>query len=149
MLITDRTLNDVEQAKNIRLSKVQNFLELTEEDLQILERGYLTINTLNRIENFQKDLQLTLAIMRYMVDVETKQWSHTDFFYAEDFERILKNLENIQKGFFETSTQIPNMNVDYNTLNNVEQILSELINIINDVKNNYYRCGTFECGEVI
>ena len=56
-MIFDRTQNDVDTAILIRSEKVQNFETLTESEIATLEKGTLTINTLNRIENKQSELK--------------------------------------------------------------------------------------------
>ena len=53
-MIFDRTQNDVDTAIRLRREKVQTFQELTESEIVILEKGTLTINTLNRIESKQE-----------------------------------------------------------------------------------------------
>ena len=55
-MIFNRTENDVDKAIKIRAEKVQKFQELTDSDIESLEKGMLTINTLNRIE--EKHLEL-------------------------------------------------------------------------------------------
>ena len=54
-MIFDRTQEDIEKAYELR-SKLQNGDSLTESEMTLLERGTLTINTLNRIE--EKIIQL-------------------------------------------------------------------------------------------
>ena len=67
-MIFDRTAADVEEAIRIRKEKVQKMQDLTEEEINILERGTLTINTLNRIEEKQEELKNLFEQDFYFVD---------------------------------------------------------------------------------
>ena len=151
-MIFDRTQNDVDTAVLIRRNKVQKFQELSESDIETLEKGFLTINALNRIENKQSELKnLFNDIGYYNVETNNKQWTYTDYFFPEDFERILVNLENLKEAFFVYADTpiVPDENYRrYQTLNAVEKILYDLDVMINDIKSRYRQCGTFQCGEV-
>ena len=59
-MIFDRTQNDVDTAILLRNTKVKNFETLTESDIATLEKGTLTINTINRIENKQEEFVKTI-----------------------------------------------------------------------------------------
>lgn len=150
-MIFDRTQTDVDNAVKIRKEKVQTFQELTSDDVTILERGTLTINTLNRIENKQEDLKNLFEEDYYFVDkIENKTWTYTDYFTQSDFDRILFNLEMLRRAYFVYSNtpDIPDDNYrKYQTVNDVEKILFDLDLMISDVKSHYRECGTFECGE--
>ena len=64
-MIFNRTEADVTEAKRIILEKVQKFLTLSNTEIETLEKGCLTINTLNRIENEQRRLNEVLNDMGY------------------------------------------------------------------------------------
>lgn len=150
-MITNRTQYDVDTAISIRKNKVQKFQELTESDINYLERGTLTINTLNRIENKQDELKNLFNDIGYWnTPISTKQWAYTDIFEGTQFDRILNNLEILIKAFFiyKNTPNVPDNNYrKYQTINDVEKILYDLDVMINDVKSHYRECGTFECGE--
>lgn len=150
-MIFDRTQNDVNAAIHIREEKVQKFQELSEEEIQTLEKGTLTINSLNRIEEKQEELKNLFEENFYFVeDIKNKSWGYSDFFLQEDFDRILSNLEKLVKAYFvyANTPKIPDSNYrKYQTINDVEKILYDLEVMIIDVKSNYRECGTFECGE--
>lgn len=150
-MIFDRTQNDVDTAIVLRREKVQTFQELTESEIAILEKGTLTINTLNRIESKQDELKNLFNDMGYWnTPISTRQWAYTDIFKGTQFDRILYNLEILREAFF-VYKNTPNMPDDnyrkYQTINDVEKILYDLDVMINDVKSNYKECGSFECGE--
>lgn len=150
-LIYNRTESDVEKAKRIRTEKVQTFAELTPEDIEILEKGTLTINTLNRIEEKQEELKNLFEEDFYFVDeIVNKHWNYTDYFKQSDFDRILTNLEMLVKAYlvYTSTPAIPDGNYrKYETINDAEKILFDLDLMINDVKSHYRECGTIECGE--
>lgn len=150
-MIFDRTQNDVDAAVRLRRDKVQKFQELNENDIHTLEKGFLTLNTLNRIENKQTELKnLFNSIGYYNVEVDNRQWTYTDYFLPSDFARILVNLDNLKKAFlvYSTTPIVPDDNYRrYQTLNAVEKILHDLDIMINDIKSHYRQCGTFQCGE--
>lgn len=150
-MIFNRTQDDVDASIDI-IKNTRNAEDLTLEQRQQLERGTLTINTLNRIENKQTELKnLFNSIGYYNVEVDNREWTYTDYFFPSDFERILINLESLKKAFFVYSTTpiVPDDNYRrYQTINAVEKILYDLDAMINDIKNRYRQCGTFQCGEV-
>jgi hypothetical protein len=150
-VIFDRTQNDVNTAISIRENKVQKFIELTDEEVAILEKGLLTINTLNRIEDKSQELQNLINGLGYFnTDVKVRLWAYSDYFKQADFDRILANLQKLRNAFFVYSTTPKNPDNNYRsyvTINAVEKILNDLDVMINDVKSRYNRCGTFKCGE--
>ena len=149
-MIFDRTQNDVDTAIRLRKEKVQNFQELTENEIAILEKGMLTINTLNRIEEKQEDLKGILNDMGYWnTPITNKVWGENDIFNVADFQRILDNTNVLRQAFFvyKTTPNTPPISYHWQDINALEKILFDLDVMINDVKSNYRECGTFESGE--
>lgn len=150
-MIFNRTQTDIENALEIRAEKVQKFAELSAEDIEQLERGFLTINTLNRIEAKQQELKnLFDADVYFVENFENKLWTYTDYFKQDDFDRILDNLSKLKRAYFVYSTtpQVADNNYRrYQTINAVEHILNDLDLMISDVKSHYRQCGNVECGE--
>lgn len=150
-MIFDRTQNDVDTAILLRREKVQAFQELTEHEIATLEKGTLTINTLNRIESKQDELKNLFNDMGYWnTPISTRQWAYGDIFVGTQFDRILNNLEILIKAFFiyKDTPNVPDNNYrKYQTINDVEKIIYDLDVMINNVKSHYRECGTFESGE--
>lgn len=150
-MIFDRTQNDVDTAILLRKEKLQTFQELTEIEEKVLEKGFLTYNTLNRIENKQEELRNLLEEMLYVVeDMTHSYWTAQDFFSQKDFDRIVENNDKLKKAFFvyKDTPVIPNNNYrKFETINAVEKILHDLDVMINDIKSNYRICGVEICGE--
>ena len=151
-MIFDRTQNDVDTAIRLRREKVQTFQELTESEIATLEKGTLTINTLNRIENKQEELKNLFNDMGYWnTPITNKIWGENDIFNVNDFQRILDNTNVLRNAFFvyKETPNTPPISYHYNDINALEKILIDLDVMINDVKSQYRRCGTFRCGELI
>ena len=142
-MIYDRTILDVREAQRIRANKVQKNIKLSESDIETLERGMLTINTLNRIENKQKELKDLIAEKGYSIeDVYNKTWEYSGIFNVADFERIIKNLKILTRKFYlfvDTQSRINLKNIlknlvelettaefHYTTINNIEKALADL-----------------------
>ena len=151
-MIFDRTQNDVDTAILLRDTKVKKFEELTESEIATLEKGTLTINTLNRIESKQEELKNLFNNMGYWnTPITNKVWGENDIFNVDEFQRILDNTNVLRQAFFvyKNTPNTPPVSYHYNDINSLEKILNDLDVMINDVKSRYKRCGTFRCGELI
>ena len=129
---------------------MQKFAELTQAEVDVLERGFLTINTLNRIESKQSELMLLFNSMGYWnTDIQPKAWSEDDVFGATDFRQLINGLDTLKTAFFvyEDTPKTPQMAFSYATFNDIEKALFDMDVMINDVKSNYRYCGAIECGE--
>ena len=149
-MIFDRTQNDVDTAIRLRKEKVQTFQELSENEVATLEKGTLTINTLNRIEEKQEDLKGILNDMGYWnTPITNKVWGENDIFNVVDFQRILDNTNVLRQAFFvyKDTPNTPPISYYWDDINALEKILYDLEAMIYDVKSNYRECGTFESGE--
>ena len=149
-MIFDRTQNDVDAAIVLRREKVQTFQELTENEFATLEKGTITYNTLNRIEDKQDELKNLFNDMGYWnTPITNKVWGENDIFNVVEFQRILDNTNVLRQAFFvyKATPNTPPVSYHYNDINALEKILYDLDVMINYVKSNYRECGTFECGE--
>ena len=149
-MIFDRTQNDVDTAIFLRDTKVKKFEELTESDINYLERGTITINTLNRIETKQEELKNLFNNMGYWnTPITNKTWDYTQIFDVNEFQRIIDNTNMLRDAFFvyKDTPNTPPISYHYNDINALEKILYDLDVMINDVKSHYRECGTFECEE--
>ena len=152
-MIFDRSQNDVDTAILLRDTKVKNFEELTESEIATLEKGTITTNTLNRIENKQEELKNLFNDMGYWnTPITNKQWTENYIFDnngERDFQRILDNTNILRQAFFvyKDTPNTPPVSYHWQDINALEKILYDLDVMINDVKSNYRQCGTFECGE--
>ena len=149
-MIYDRTKKDVQNAIKIRSEKVQKFIALNDEEVAILEKGFITINTINRIENKQSELKTLLNnIGYYNTDIYNKTWSESDIFTENDLIRIVNNVISLRKAFFVYFNSPPNpiAKYHYTEINSIEKILYDLETMEKYVKENFKECNTFYCGE--
>lgn len=150
-MITDRTQADVDNAKKIREEKVKMFKTLTSSDINTLERGMMTINTLNRIESKQVELTIYINSLGYWnISIYNKtNWTYEDFFLKQDFQRIIDNMNILRSGFFTylNTPNTPNISFYYQDINALEKILVDLELMIDEIKSRHKRCGTFRCGQ--
>lgn len=150
-MIFNRTEADVTEAKRIILEKVQKFLALSNTEIEILEKGCLTINTLNRIENEQRRLNEVLNDMGYWnIKMTNKEWAISDVFDEQNFQRLLTNIDVLRDAFFTYSETpvTPNISYHFQAINEMEKILNDIGEIITYTQANYKICGNFSCGEV-
>lgn len=149
-MVFDRTEKDVEDAKQIIAEKVKKFVNLTEEELEILNRGTITIDTLNRIEAKQNEIKELINGMGYWsVNISNRIWEFNDIFDESNFQRIIENLNILKKAFYTYSftPETPRMSYRFENINDIEKILYDLDLMVSDMKEKYRECGTFECGE--
>lgn len=150
-MIFNRTEADVTEAKRIILEKVQKFLTLSNTEIETLEKGCLTINTLNRIENEQRRLNEVLNDMGYWnTEMTNKEWTISDVFDEQNFQRLLTNIDVLRNAFFTYSETpvTPNISYHFQAINEMEKILNDIGEIITYTQANYKICGNFSCGEV-
>lgn len=148
-MITDRTASDVSLAKTLR-AKLQSGQPLSNAEISILERGTMTINTLNRIENKQAELKELLANEGYYnTPIQNKMWEHTEYFKENEFRRILDNLNVLRNAFFvyADTPSTPPISFHYENINALEKVLFDIETMLNDMIDRFRECGTFECGE--
>ena len=149
-MIFDRTQNDVDTAILLRDTKVKKFETLTESEIATLEKGMLTINTLNRIETKQRRIKKSFYAMGYWnTPITNKTWGENDIFNADEFQRILDNTNVLRQAFFvyKDTPNTPPISYYWDDINALEKILYDLDVMISNVKADYRFCGEFECGE--
>ena len=142
-MITNRTQYDVDTAISIRKNKVQKFQELTESDINYLERGTLTINTLNRIENKQDELSSVLNSYGYKNIIYTKRWNYEDVFDEINLSRLLDNMKTFYNVFvlYKNTPLIPLSIFSFQELNDVEKFLVDLESILEGMISSFLYSG--------
>lgn len=147
-MIFDRTQNDVDTAIIIRREKVQNFQELTESEIETLEKGTITINTLNRIENKQKEISELFSQLSISVNIKNRNWEENQIFNRVEFQRILDNLNVLVKSFcvYSNTPNIPKISYYFEDINAIEKILFDLEELYNKALKSFVYCGTLYCG---
>ena len=147
-MIFDRTQNDISTAISLIEQKVKKFESLTSEEINTLERGTITINTLNRIENKQKGLVELLSQLSINVEIENKNWEEKQIFNQAEFQRILDNLNVLVKSFcvYSNTPNIPKTSYHFEDINAIEKILFDLEELYNKALKSFVYCGTLYCG---
>jgi hypothetical protein len=147
-VIFDRTQNDVDTAIVLRNTKVKSFADLTNEEVVMLERGTITINTLNRIENKQQDIVELFSNLSINVNIKNKNWEEAQIFNRAEFQRILDNLNVLVKSFcvYSNTPNIPKISYHFEDINAIEKILFDLEELYNKALKSFVYCGTTYCG---
>lgn len=151
-MIYDRTQEDVNNALRIREQKVQQGQELTSEDIETLERGTITINTINRIEQAQSDLfEYFISAGYFPQKIINKVWDENEIFNSTDFERLIANGEVLRKAFYdyENTPDEALPKYAFEQLNAIERLLYDLWENYQYMVSNWKRCGIYRCGEVM
>ena len=152
-MIYDRTKEDVENAIKIREEKIKHFLPLSEEDIEIIERGFFTKKSVNRIEQKEYDLCALLREMGYYnigLPSENKvEWVSTDIFYQEDLRRIFCMCSKFKQGFFSLSFFPEKMEIGggFENINSLEKTLHDIEQTAESVKRKYKKCGKVVAGQ--
>ena len=147
-MIFDRSQEDVDTAIRLRNEKVKEFKNLTSEEINTLERGTITINTLNRIENKQAEISELLSQLSINVEIENKNWEETQIFNRAEFQRILDNFNVLVKSFcdYSNTPNIPKISYRFEDINSIEKILFDLEELYNKALKSFVYCGTTYCG---
>jgi hypothetical protein len=148
-MIYDRTEESVKKAIEIRENKVKSGQELSAEDIAILERGFITIDTISRIEGKQDELKSVFSEMGYYnVPIVHKLWGEGGYFLKSDLERIVKNNKVLKNAYyvFATTPTDATPRTYFEDLNKIEKMLYDLERMVDDMKSRFKRCGTFNCG---
>jgi hypothetical protein len=135
MMITDRTQQQVDEAIAIR-DKVKDGQDITESEILTFERGFITANTLNRVETKQAEIARILNDNGYPVRITTKQWQYDDAFTIADYNRIIINLETLRQAFytFKNTPDTPLYLYGYREMNDFEKILVDVEKAIGNMK---------------
>lgn len=159
-MIIDRIQKDVDEAIRLRNEKIKfdpitmqpiNLEELTEEELEHLQKGTFNAEDLNRIENKQAELKNLFNKMGYFPDTENKtDWTTDDMFTKADFQRIISNHNSLRALFYTYSNtpDTPGVSFHYEDINALEKILVDMEIIANTIKKDYKLCGMLYCGGV-
>lgn len=148
-MIYDRTAEDVNNALIIRAEKIQKGIELTDDDKSILERGMITINTINRIESAKQYLFEALNGALYQTPPMTGgSWTYSDVFKLSDFNKILEDIKTLKNAFFayDNTPEVPKARFYFENINDVEKNIHDMQEVYDGMVSRYKHCGNFNCG---
>lgn len=145
--VCDRTAEDVELAQELTKKGYRN---LTEEEKVLWDsglKGCQNVTDWNRVET---DCRILSNV--FELGLVTKTWGYDAVTIpAADYERIRANVTELREAYIVhvTTPQVPGRPFNsYQKINDIEQILSDLYDIVNS--NFYYYCGTdIYTGDVI
>ena len=149
-MVFDRTQKDVDDSIIIINEKVQKGLSLSEDEIATLERGTITINTLNRIEEKQAYLKSLFDSQAYYTKpIINHIWNYENIFSEFHFDELIKDTYILRDAFFDYTDTPKKLFVEYKyeNINNLEKILFDLQRMMAFVMANYRECDTFYCGE--
>ena len=148
-MIYNRNIIDVSKSLEI-LDKIKSGQTPTEEEIEVLERGTLTINTLNRIENKQAELSSLLYEWKYLKEpLVNKNWADTDIFVVSDMVRLTNNTLALRDAFYVISKNEinPKQYYTFAQFNFIEKTLYESDVLCQQVELSFKRSGDVVSGE--
>ena len=140
-MITNRTLADVEYAKNHPDSL---------EDL----KGSYNNSDLNRVEKKVEELYNILKGYSYDKGIEKikTDWQRTDFFKEEDGKRYLSNIRKLVSSYFtkDSTPKTPSSmdKLTYEDANAIEQILEDIEEILENMEQVFVYSGVASSGQI-
>lgn len=151
MMIFDRVLADIHNSIEI-LKKLKSGTSLTTNEKNTLEKGTLTVNTLNRIENKHAELSDILYQWRYLKEpLKTKTWVQTDFFKAGDMNRFVYNTNILRDSFFLSNSAIPYPTTEYTitAFNAIEETLQNVSDLVDNTSRLFQMSGAVTAGQSV
>lgn len=157
-LITDRTLEDVNEMKAIlnKIKQLGDFDELTNaEKLKfntLQSKGSYDYVDFNRVNEWVAFISNNLNTENYRNVVNTKtDWSEEDIVTLSDTINYLNNINVLREAFYVKSdtpdTPIDLKNLSYDEANAIEQILFDINDLYNKMFSVFRYCDTFNCGD--
>lgn len=145
-LIFDRVPQDTTIAHEIKARYKRNgWGDLADSEKAQLERGCYTFNSLNRVEQTQRQLADLLNKNGYQVNITTKTWDETNYFNISELQRLLNNLTILRNTglIYATTPNVPNDYKPYINANNIEKILFDIEDILKKVVSAFRYSNTF------
>jgi hypothetical protein len=149
-MIYDRTQEDIENARRIIVEKVQKFYELSDDELETLERGTVTLDTVNRIAKKQDELlQLFISLGYYGGEFYHIEFGVGEIFNESDLNSLINRNEILRPIFYSYSSTPSRAKSEYTytAFNDIERLLFDLENMYEFVVENIKECDTFDSGE--
>ena len=142
--VFDRTYDDVYFA----ITKLAEWKEKGSIDVYEL-KGCLNVSDINRIENNVKFLSDELSKLYYFPHTTTDYWWEDSLPKINDINRIIGNVKKIISAYYQIqgTPSVPDTMLTYEHINSIEENLMNVYTILNDMKDNFRECDTFECGE--
>lgn len=154
-LITDRTLLDVEEIKALTEAIKDGTATVVQvrQYISYINKGAYTYRDLNRVEEAVLYVAERLKEYGYLADLPvTRSWITADKPNVKDFERYLSNVALVRSAipvWSNTPDAPTDMNgFDINKANALEQILADVDQILNNIRDSWFYLGDLYLAEV-
>lgn len=152
-MITDRTFADVQRALEIRRNVIQAGRTPTAEQRAQLARGFMTVDTINRITDGLNFVASTIREWGYynIPALEKTDWTAEMWFTDVDFQNMAKSAQALRDNYLPMiRTPIlpsgkPRYRYDY--INAIESIILDMQAVSDEMFGHFRECNTFDCGE--
>ena len=152
-LITDRTQADVDRYAELKMKYLSGMTAEEKAEWKTTLKGAYNYTDLNRVESAVEYVADKLTEAGYVVaPVVKKNWKQTDKPTLDDFKRYMKNISDIRAALatFETTPEAPTIGkkLNFQMANAMEQILTDVDDLISKMISAYFYPGDLYSGEV-
>ena len=130
------------------LTQVENEVLILESGVVYDLKGCLNLSDIIRIEDNINYLSTTLTRNRYVVDVNSKEWTKDGLPTEQDMIRIGNNIRSIMRGFVTPNSpdKIPNLMLSYEDINTIERNLYLLKQLLDSMISSFIKSGAHRSG---
>lgn len=152
-LITDRTQADVDRFAELKAKGFHNMTDEEKAEWETHLKGAYNFTDMNRVESAVEYVANRLTEAGYVVmPVVKKNWARTDKPTLADLTRYMKNVSDIRVALatYETTPEAPTTEkrLNYQTANAIEQILTDVDDLISKMVSAYYYSGDLYSDEI-
>ena len=152
-LITDRTQEDVDRYVELKSKYLHGMTAEERAEWETFLKGAYNYTDMNRVESAVEYVANRLTEAGYgVIPVVKKNWSKTDKPTLTDLKRYMKNISDIRSALatFETTPEAPTTEkrLSFQTANAMEQILTDVDDLISRMMSAYFYSGDLYSGEV-
>ena len=152
-LRTDRTISDVLRWQELKEKGLAGMTDAERAEWSAGMKGAYNASDMNRVGAAIKYIADRFAAFGYAVSVYPRtDWSMQEIPSAQQIQAYLENVRILRElvCVFRTTPNVPpDMDrLDYNEANHIEQILSDLNIILNNIAADWYYSGEVYSGEV-
>ena len=153
-LITDRTAGDVARLRELLAKPVNSWTTADRSEFNAANKGAYNYIDMNRVENAVQTLADLLNANGYPVEILSVKtnWAESSVPTATDLTRYLENVRRIRDAFYtlHTTPQVPSSmkGLTYDKANAIEQVLTDVDVLLNNMIASYTYSGDIFGGEV-
>ena len=152
-LITDRTEADVKRYAELKIKYLHGMTEAEKAEWETFLKGAYNYTDMNRVESAVEYVANRLTEAGYVVfPVVKKDWTRTSKPTLDDMKRYMKNVSDIRSALatYKTTPEAPTTErrLSFQMANAIEQILTDVDDLISKMMSAYFYSGDLYCGEV-